>query len=457
VTFAERVDAPQNIRRSGLALVEDKFGVLPVLRPDQKLDLRGIRDRWENFYLVIIYAFDCLVALALFGVALWDLETFFIALIILGIFGIISWISWHFLRIYIYGNSIEVGPTQYPQIYRTVKRAADLLEVATPTIVIIQGHGMFELFIARRFSRRGLVIITSNMIDEFSKRPSSRELMMFVGRQLGHIKAKHFHRWILKDSIGRFAFFFYYAWKRRCNFTADRVGLLVTGEIEAAERALYMITVGGGIAPSTNFDDVKEQRARLFESPWSWFRLAFASYPYIVDRVVRLHQFSEEVARRVRPEVGAIPVDFFPVRSLPLLIIHGHDQLAVLDLKDFLYSAFPHVVPRQMMLETAGSLSMPEKFESTVWGTEGAIALLTPDDTGAAASTEGSSQPRARQNVIMEVGWAWGKLGRDRFLLLIRGDIEIPSDLSGVDVYRFTNLPRECSEAVRTFVHKVAL
>ena len=109
------------------------------------------------------------------------------------------------------------------------------------------------------------------------------------------------------------------------------------------------------------------------------------------------------------------------------------------------------------MLETAGSLSMPEKFESTVWGTEGAIALLTPDDTGAAASTEGSSQPRARQNVIMEVGWAWGKLGRDRFLLLIRGDIEIPSDLSGVDVYRFTNLPRECSEAVRTFVHKVAL
>jgi hypothetical protein len=295
------------------------------------------------------------------------------------------------------------------------------------------------------------------MIDEFSKRPSSRELMMFVGRQLGHIKARHFHLWILKDSMGRFAFFFYQAWKRRCNFTADRIGLLVTGEMEAAERALYMITVGSGIAPSTNFDDVKEQRARLFESPWSWLRLAFASYPYTVDSVLRLRQFSEEIASSVRPEVGAIPVEFFPVRSLPLLIIHGHDQLAVLDLKDFLYSAFPNVVPRQMMLETSGSLSMPEKFESTVRDAEGAIALLTPDDTGAALSIEGSLQPRARQNVIIEVGWAWGKLGRDRFLLLIRGNVEIPSDLSGVDVHRFSNTPRECSEAVRAFVQKVAL
>ena len=240
-------------------------------------------------------------------------------------------------------------------------------------------------------------------------------------------------------------------------FTADRIGMLVAGELPAAERALSIRTVGGGIAPSTNYDEVREQRTRLFESPWSWIKLAFESYPYIVDRIVRLREFSEEITASAPLDIGTIPVEYFPIRSLPLLIIHGHDQNAVYDLKDFLYSAFPHVVPRQMASETSGALSMPEKFESTVMDAEGAIALLTPDDIGAVARTGGQWQPRARQNVIMEIGWAWGKLGRDRFLLLLRGNVEIPSDLSGVDVHRFVTSPRECSEAVRAFVHRMAL
>ena len=367
------------------------------------------------------------------------------------------WIQWHLYKAVLCGHSIEAGPNQYPQIYQTVTRAADLLKIPTPQILICQGHGLFELLVARYFTRRGVIVITSNMMDEFSKRPSSRELMMYVGLQLGHIKAGHFHHWILKDVIGGFSFFFHLAWKRRCMFTADRIGMLVAGELPAAERALYIITVGGGIAPSTNYDEVREQRTRVFESPWSWIRLAFEAYPYIVDRIVRLREFSEEITASSPLDIGTIPVEYFPIRSLPLLIIHGHDHNAVYDLKDFLYSAFPHVVPRQMASETSGALSMPEKFESTVMDAEGAIALLTPDDAGAVARTGGQLQARARQNVIMEIGWAWGKLGRDRFLLLLRGNVEIPSDLSGVDVHRFVTSPRECSEAVRAFVHRMAL
>jgi Zn-dependent protease with chaperone function len=440
------------------SLVEQPNYALPALRQNQTLNPRRIRDRWENFYLVIIYIFNGLAGLILLGVLIthdWRIDAIIVA--IFGLYSLMLWINWHLLKAFLWGHSIEVGPNQYPQIYNTVKRAADLLKIQTPQILICQGHGLFELMVARYFTRRGLIIITSNMMDEFSKRPSSRELMMFVGLQLGHIKAGHFHLWILKDIIGQFSLFFYLAWKRRCMFTADRIGILVAGELPAAERALYIITVGGGIAPSTNYDEVREQRTRVFESLWSWIRLALESYPYIVDRIVRLREFSEEITVSTPQDIGTIPVEYFPIRSLPLLIIHGHDQNALYDLKDFLYSTFPHVVPRQMVSETFGALSMPEKFESTVMDAEGAIALLTPDDTGAVARREGQLQPRARQNVIMEIGWAWGKLGRERFLLLLRGDVEIPSDLSGVDVHRFVTSPRECSEAVRAFLHRVAL
>ena len=41
-------------------------------------------------------------------------------------------------------------------------------------------------------------------------------------------------------------------------------------------------------------------------------------------------------------------------------------------------------------------------------------------------------RPRARQNVILELGFFIGKLGRSRVAALIAGDLEVPSDVSGV-------------------------
>jgi hypothetical protein len=179
---------------------------------------------------------------------------------------LITWISWKLTLAFICGHSLEVGPTQYPQIYRVVKQAAEFLDIDMPTILVLQGHGVFELFVAKRFTRRGWIILTSNMMDEFSNKPSSREFMMFVGRQLGHMKAGHFDHWFFKDGIGRAAIFFHAAWCRRCHFTADRIGLLAAGNLYSAEQALIMITVGAGIAPGTNFEAIEEQRTKLFEA-----------------------------------------------------------------------------------------------------------------------------------------------------------------------------------------------
>ncbi|MBC1231722.1 nucleotide-binding protein [Listeria booriae] len=61
-----------------------------------------------------------------------------------------------------------------------------------------------------------------------------------------------------------------------------------------------------------------------------------------------------------------------------------------------------------------------------------AVALLTPDDWGA---TKESNQlvlrGRARQNVIFELGYFFGKIGRDKTICLVKDGVEIPSDLDG--------------------------
>jgi hypothetical protein len=42
------------------------------------------------------------------------------------------------------------------------------------------------------------------------------------------------------------------------------------------------------------------------------------------------------------------------------------------------------------------------------------------------------SRPRARQNVLLELGYFVGRLGRSRVRALMRGDMEVPSDFGGV-------------------------
>jgi len=72
-----------------------------------------------------------------------------------------------------------------------------------------------------------------------------------------------------------------------------------------------------------------------------------------------------------------------------------------------------------------------EKFEAHS-AVDYAIVLFTPDDFGYPAGAPDKGRPRARQNVILELGFFLGALGRGRVCVLYSGDLEIPSDYEGV-------------------------
>ena len=62
-----------------------------------------------------------------------------------------------------------------------------------------------------------------------------------------------------------------------------------------------------------------------------------------------------------------------------------------------------------------------------------ACVLLTPDDIGAAKTTPENLRPRARQNVVLELGMVLSRLGRRRVAILVKGeDLEKPSDIDGL-------------------------
>ena len=77
-----------------------------------------------------------------------------------------------------------------------------------------------------------------------------------------------------------------------------------------------------------------------------------------------------------------------------------------------------------------------EKFEKSAAKAGFAIILVTPDDVGFPIGKEEQKQFRARQNVVLELGYFAGALGRRKTFVLLKGDVEFPSDIIGVVYHR---------------------
>jgi predicted nucleotide-binding protein len=98
-----------------------------------------------------------------------------------------------------------------------------------------------------------------------------------------------------------------------------------------------------------------------------------------------------------------------------------------------------------------GGRTVIEKFESEAEAIELVFVLLTPDDEVADTSDTETKKYRARQNVIFEMGYFLGKLGRTtgKILLLHKGRLDIPSDIAGIEYIDITNGIESASEKIR--------
>lgn len=117
-------------------------------------------------------------------------------------------------------------------------------------------------------------------------------------------------------------------------------------------------------------------------------------------------------------------------RADTIFVVHGHDpkgwrhQIArLVEQSTEMKATILHEQPN------AGRTIL-EKFEEYADRAAFAVALFTGDDSGAAVGEEG--RPRARQNVVFELGFFFGKLGRARTAILIEDEVERPSDIHGL-------------------------
>jgi predicted nucleotide-binding protein len=142
-----------------------------------------------------------------------------------------------------------------------------------------------------------------------------------------------------------------------------------------------------------------------------------------------IRSMEERLAEQEHAQQSA-PVSIANARSpRKVFVVHGHDEAAREAMARFLEKIELEAV---ILLEQPDQgLTIIEKFETHASQVSFAVVLLTPDDLGGSASASAQAA-RARQNVIFELGYFVGKLGRGRACLLRKGGVEIPSDLYGV-------------------------
>ena len=175
-------------------------------------------------------------------------------------------------------------------------------------------------------------------------------------------------------------------------------------------------------------------------------------YQASADRVLGGLQTALGIAQRKLRAVSTETQDQ-PPQANPgsIFVVHGHDQELLHQTARFLEKL--DLQPIILFEQPSQSQTIIEKFEKYS-NVRFAVILLTPDDVGNAVKEDGNPKPRARQNVILGLGYFLAKLGRPGVSALYYETVELPSDYRGVEYIKVDaegawkmKLARELKEA----------
>ena len=169
------------------------------------------------------------------------------------------------------------------------------------------------------------------------------------------------------------------------------------------------------------------------------------------SRLVKLEAIVRKKIEKIEPNKKNGDEEYDPKK---IFVVHGRDDTAKNDLKEMLEKELklePIILSEQ---EDEGK-TVIEKFENKTLNIGYAFILLTPDDLGGLkeqiekniskpTQLKKSLKDRARENVILELGYFVGKLSRRRVCCLEKKSAHvIPSDLHGLITKRYSSSVRE--------------
>jgi predicted nucleotide-binding protein len=130
-------------------------------------------------------------------------------------------------------------------------------------------------------------------------------------------------------------------------------------------------------------------------------------------------------------------------------IVHGWDNELKLDTKNY----FEGVLRINCIIlheQSSDGDVIINKFENHASRASIALVLLSEKDETSNRLEDPNASRRPRPNVLFELGYFFAKLGRRNVLLLKRGNVEINSNILGVEFIDVTNGVASAGEIIRT-------
>ncbi len=185
------------------------------------------------------------------------------------------------LIMHLRGSAIQLGPDQFPEIHnRVVELAAKAGLKKTPDAYILQADGGLNAF-ATKFFRGRIITLYSDLLEACGDDTAARD--MIIGHELGHLRSGHLD-WQLLTAPGRFIPFLGSAYSRACEYTCDRWGAALSGDMEGARRGLLILAAGPAHSKRVNVSAYIAQQEKL-NTGWMTLGRWLALYPPLSARV----------------------------------------------------------------------------------------------------------------------------------------------------------------------------
>lgn len=134
------------------------------------------------------------------------------------------------------------------------------------------------------------------------------------------------------------------------------------------------------------------------------------------------------------------------IANKKVFVVHGHDEQSREQLELVIHKL--GLDPFVLANSGGGGLTIIEALEAEIGPSPNnarfGIVLMTPDDIGY-SKTDGpdNAEPRARQNVVLEMGMLISAIGRGNVAILKKGHLEAPSDAQGILYIPFNDHVKE--------------
>jgi Zn-dependent protease with chaperone function/Tfp pilus assembly major pilin PilA len=222
---------------------------------------------------------------ALFSFFVWAVVVVTIVGLLYGLFIGFFLFAAHALFIaHIKGNGVKLSEAQLPTIYRKVVEASRKLGLnPVPEAYILQAGGALNAF-AAKFVGRNFIVLYSDLIEACDE--ESGEMDMIIGHEVGHLALGHLKLiWFLFPA--RLVPWLWPAYSRQREFSCDRCGFEVAGDIDAASRGLAILAAGGKYGKQVNIDAFTKQMNDT-TGIWTSVYELNASHPYLPKRIAAL-------------------------------------------------------------------------------------------------------------------------------------------------------------------------